>query len=113
MTYSVNEEGVAALRTLANMLTTSLAEITAENAKLLECLDDTRGGLGPHAQSILELVKYVNEVVKCAQEPIESLAEIVSDVADGYEEIIGTDYYGDADDDAGHGQPVKVLTRRR
>ena len=114
MTYSVSIEGVQALRTLATMLRTSLSDIAVENAKLLECLDDTSNGLGPHASTILNLIKYVNDVTQHAQGPIEDLADIVSDIADGYEEIIGTDFYGDAsDDDPGHGQPVKVLTKRR
>jgi len=91
-TYAVNQEGVDALRTLSQRLPELLEEIKAAADQLNSTANDTNG-LGPHASTIEEIVESIQTTVKDAEEPINTLSEVIADVAEGYQEIIDDNIY--------------------
>lgn len=91
-TYAVNQEGVDALNALSQELPEILEEIKAAAEQLSSCADD-QNGLGPHASTIEEIIESIQTTAKDAEEPIQSLSEIIAEVAEGYQEIIDDDPY--------------------
>ena len=91
-TYAVNQEGVDALNALSQRLPELLEEIKTAADQLNNTASDSNG-LGPHAATIEEIVESIQTSVKDAEEPINTLSEVIAYVAEGYQEIIDDDIY--------------------
>ena len=91
-TFAVNQEGVDALNALSARLPELLEEIKTA-AEQLNSVADDQNGLGPHAATIEEIVESIQASVRDAEDPINTLSEVIADVAEGYQEIIDTNEY--------------------
>ena len=89
MKYAVSDEGVQALHGMAQAITSAKEEISS-HAQQLKAAGDGQD-LGPHADSIVAAAEAIEDAINGAADPIEEIAEILDDVADGYEEVIGND----------------------
>ena len=89
-TYSPTPEGVEALRGLSDGLEASI-EMISSAVDFLQGTVEGQRGLGPHADSITEIIDQIRRTIKLAQAPIEDLCIRVKDVADAYQEIIDYD----------------------
>ena len=91
MKYCVNEYGVKALRELANAIRGAVPEIVQECDSLHDVAETNCKALGPHKSSLISALKDIYLCVKEAATPANEIADIIIEVADGYEEIIGND----------------------
>ena len=90
--YSVNQEGVDALRSLSSGLIESLEMVEAAVSRLASVSGD-QNGLGPHGAKIDDVINNIQQVAKNAESPIQDLSQKVSEVAEAYQDIVDTDPY--------------------
>ncbi len=91
MKYAVNEVGVSAMHSAANSIQTSLEAIMDLTSRIRSSANDYGGCIGPHEASLEEALGQIEESVKTALDPANSVAEKLNEVAEAYEEIIGND----------------------
>lgn len=91
MKYAVSEEGVSTLRKLSQAILIAKDAIRMD-AKQLKTAGEGQD-LGPHANTIIATAELIEDAINVAADPIEEIAEILDDVADGYEEVIGNDRF--------------------
>ena len=89
---AVNNEGVAALKKMSSDLTQALEDI--ENAsKELSSIATDQNGLGVHVNTINDLLDQIEQALKDAKDPVNTLSSKLLEVADGYQEMIDNDPY--------------------
>ena len=93
MKYAVNEEGVATLRAMAQRITESAGKVVTAADAMEVAFDENAQGLGPHADSIRQMLEQIAQEEKEMEEPVEELSEIITDLADSYQDIMGNDRY--------------------
>lgn len=89
--YAVNEEGVQALSTMASSSLEAVSQITSLTARMSSVAENNSSTLGPHKQSLDTAIEDIISSLQSANEPIETLAEKLREVAEAYNEIIGND----------------------
>lgn len=94
MKYAVNEEGVEAMNTMADAITEAIEEIQSLTSNVQSVADSNSETLGPHKGSLDSALEEINDNLRQASEPANSIAETLKDVASSYEEIIGNDRIG-------------------
>lgn len=94
MKYAVNEEGVEAMNTMADAITEAIEEIQSLTSNVQSVADSNIDTLGPHKGSLDAALEEINESLRQASEPANSISETLKEVADAYEEIIGNDRIG-------------------
>ena len=95
--YKVDEEGVAALRTMAE----AISEVTDIVSLLISSVQSDANSrsdtLGPHKASLDRALEEIKESIVQASQPVSEVSESLNDVADAYEEVIENDrikYFG-------------------
>lgn len=91
MKYAVNEEGVRAMNTMANAITEAIDEVQSLTANMQSVADEYNDTLGPHKASLDSAFEDINESIRQASQPANSVAEKLAEVAEAYQEIIGND----------------------
>lgn len=89
--YAVNEEGIQALSTMANSSLEAVSQITSLTTRVSSVSDNNSFTLGPHKQSLDAAIEDIISSLQQANEPIETLAEKLKEIAEAYSEIIGND----------------------
>lgn len=90
-TYAVSPEGVVALKRGASNILTALESIVYETGTVSRVIEEYHDLLGPHEASLSEAIDSISQALKLASDPAENVAEKLTDVAEGYEEVIGND----------------------
>lgn len=91
MKYAVNEPGVLALKTMSAAIFDSVDQINSLTSALDSCAGEHSDTLGPHKASIDEVIEEIHSITKQATEPVNSISEILNEIADSYQEIIDND----------------------
>lgn len=91
MKYAVSEDGVQALNGLSTKLSATTTQINSLTGTILNRIAEYQDVLGPHKKSIEEAVGEIATSTNVAAGSVESVAEILSDVAASYQEIIAND----------------------
>ena len=81
------------MRAMASAIVESAEQIMGCTSTVRSTADEYENMLGPHKASLDEALTEIAENVKQASDPINSVAGILNDVADGYEEVIGDDKF--------------------
>ena len=89
--YAVNEEGIAALRTVGEKALEAISTIYNGSIAVISLSEDQSDLLGPHKGSLISAVKEILTSLKAAAEPISDIADTLNDVAEAYEEILSND----------------------
>lgn len=92
--YAVNEEGIAALRTVGKKALEAISSIYNGSIAVISLSEDQSDLLGPHKGSLISAVKEILTSLKAAAEPINDIADTLNDVAEAYEEILTNDTIG-------------------
>lgn len=93
MIFSVNEQGVEALRAMASRMLAAVEEISTSTNQMRASSDGNQDTLGPHKASLDEALESIGETIRLATEPAEEIADTLNEIADDYEEIISTDRF--------------------
>ena len=88
---AITQEGVSALRKLANDLSENVEIIKKSTNELQNIYEENAAYLAPHADSLGQVIEDVKQTSAKAAEPVDGLAEKVLDLADDYEEFINDD----------------------
>lgn len=89
--YAVNEEGIAAMRTVGSQTLEAMNCLYQESSKIISLSDNHSDLLGPHKSSLNSAVLEILTELKAAAAPINEITETLNDIADSYEEIINND----------------------
>lgn len=89
--YAVNEEGVMALKTMSAAIVSASEQITALANALRTCADEHADTLGPHKESIDSVIEDIEAAEKAATDPVNGISDMLNEVADAYQDIIGDD----------------------
>ena len=90
MKYAANEQGVQALRTMAQAVIEAVDALQSLTMGL-QSVADSMPDLGPHKASLDAALADISESLKQAVEPAKSIAEKLEDVAEGYEDVMAND----------------------
>jgi len=90
MVYSVNQEGVEAMKTMASKVDSAVEELMNAASALRRASDEYNDTLGPHKKELDGALEAIEHSVKQASDPAESVSRILNEIAEDYEEIIGT-----------------------
>ena len=99
MKYSVNEEGVQALKTLSNAIFSAIESITSHSSQIRSLSDEYSDTIGPHKSSLDQSVENIIECIHQSAEPANDIAERLCEVAEGYQEVIDNDILNDNNTD--------------
>lgn len=91
MKYSVNEEGVQALKSLSNALDSSIESIVNCSSQIRTVSDEYSDTIGPHKSSLDQSIENIIEYISQSADPANDIAERLCEVAEGYQEIIDND----------------------
>lgn len=94
MEYSVNEEGVEALRTMSRRTDEAVTALVQLTAGLQNFADNYRDTLGPHKSELNQTLAGIYTAIKEGAAPAKEVSGILKDIADDYEEIIANDPFG-------------------
>lgn len=94
MKYAVSEDGVSALKTLADNITEAVIEVYRLTANIQTAIDEHSDTIGPHRTSLNEAIKDIYQSVKTSAEPANTLSETLKEAAEAYQEIIDNDRLG-------------------
>lgn len=92
--YAVNEEGVEAMNTMANAITEAIEKARSLATNVQSVANSNADTLGPHKGSLDTALEEINESLRQASEPASCISEILKEVAEAYEEILGNDRVG-------------------
>jgi len=88
---AISEQGVSALKKLAQDLTESVESIKKSTNELQNVYEENRAYLAPHADSLGQVIEDVKQTASDAAEPVNGLSEKVLDLAAEYEDFINDD----------------------
>jgi len=88
---AVSPEGVQALQTLATSITDAIEQIKSQTTAVESAADENPEGLGPHKASLDSALDEISANVQQALDPANNVSDILNDIADAYNEIIGND----------------------
>lgn len=109
MVYSVNNEGVEALKGMASAIISAAENLLDNSEKLKDA--GAQNNLGPHSESVVNAGETIFQAVVQAAEPIQDIADNLNDVAEAYEEVIGNDRIAGVREDGGYeSRPEKEMT---
>lgn len=89
--YAPNESGINALRSMSAAIHDAIEQIQTRTADIQSAADEYSDTLGPHKESLDGALDYIRESVKQASDPANSVAEVLNEVAEAYQEIIEND----------------------
>lgn len=92
--YAVNEEGVEAINTMADAITEAIEEVRSLTSNIQSVADSNADTLGPHKGSLDAALEEIKESLRQSSEPVSRISEMLKEVAEAYEEIIGNDRIG-------------------
>lgn len=93
MKYAVNEQGVQALQQLAAKLPEEAEKIKNAVTSLQSAFDENQAGLGPHDNSIENILEEMNQIEASVSDPVRKVSDILNDIADSYQNLIETNGY--------------------
>jgi len=93
MIYKVNEEGVAALRTMAGEITNAIECIVGETKNAKTFVDGYRNTLGPHAETINSALDGIASCIKASTDSALEVSFKLHEIANDYQEEIDDDPY--------------------
>jgi len=96
MAYAVNDEGIKALRGLVTKLTENVEKINASAGNLQNAYEENSSMLGPHTATLAQVIEDVKDTASAAAEPVNSLSEKVTKLADKYQAIKDRNPFGGA-----------------
>lgn len=88
--FQPNPEGIEALRNLSSGLEENLDRIKSAADSLRSSVDG-QAGLGPHTDSISDIIDSINTAILHAQDPVHDLCSRVNEVADAYQDVVDND----------------------
>lgn len=91
MKYAVNEQGIQAMNKMASAVTESVEALQGLTSNVRSTADGYQDTLGPHKESLETALSEIEQDLRQASEPANSIAETLKEVAEAYEEIIGND----------------------
>ncbi len=94
MAFSVNSESVSALKNYAMKIEEGAGEIKGETDKMANITDQYSGRIGPHAGDIKNALDTIKGAVLRGMVPAHEIAEKLNEVAEAYQEVIESKYYG-------------------
>ena len=89
--YAANENGVQALRAMSNALYAAVNEIANHTARIINVSDEYCDTIGPHKTSLDQAIEEISDCIRRSGEPANDIAERLSEVAEGYQEVIDND----------------------
>ena len=93
---AVSEAGVELLRGWASDISEAIEKINGLTGSLSSCIEEHPDTLGPHRASLANVIEEIEENTKSATAPANDIAEILVEIADGYQEIIDSDNFAGA-----------------
>lgn len=94
MKYSVSNEGVEALRRMAQQVTQASSLLQGQAKHLSSFTSDYDNVLGPHKQSIDSALADISSCINKSVEPANNVAGVLTTVADRYQNVIDTSRFG-------------------
>ena len=91
MKYAVSDKGIVVLQKSSKGIINSLVRIYNLTATVQLAMDDYSDTLGPHKLSLNAEIKEIYQNVKASTETVQSLAKMLNEVAEAYQEIIDND----------------------
>ena len=91
MKYSVNEEGIQALKSLSNALYSAIEDIASHSSQIRSFSDEYSDTIGPHKSSLDQSAESIIECIRQSADPANDVAERLCEVAEGYQEVIDND----------------------
>jgi methyl-accepting chemotaxis protein len=85
------EEGVSALKKMAQSLTDSVETIKKSTSELQNVYEENKSSLAPHADSLGQVIEDVKQTSSEAAEPVDGLTEKVLGLAEKIQEFIDDD----------------------
>ncbi|MCR4588334.1 MAG: WXG100 family type VII secretion target [Lachnospiraceae bacterium] len=92
--YACSPEGVLALNNAASRIIASSEELSAETSTMRSVADEYGDTLGPHKTELNSALDGIAGALARCIEPANNVSEMLREVADGYEEVIGQNPYG-------------------
>ncbi len=94
MSIAVNPEGVKALKDYSARIAEGVESIKSETDKMASITDQYSGKIGPHADQIKNALETIKGAVLQGTVPALEISEKLNQVADAYQQVIDTSYYG-------------------
>ena len=88
---AVSDEGVELLNSWASSISEAIEKINSLTGSLSSCIEEHPDTLGPHRASLANVIEEIEENTKSATAPANDIAEILVEIADGYQDIIDDD----------------------
>lgn len=88
MKYAVNEQGVAALKRMATVLSNVGEHICDAIGIVKDVADEHDGMLGPHKSSLDDVIENIQITLQKSTTSMEAMSELLEEIAEGYQEII-------------------------
>ena len=94
MSIAINPEGVSALKDYSTKLAHATDEIKTETDRMANTTDQYSGKIGPHENRIKNALDIIKGAVFQGTVPAVEISDKLKEIAEAYQEIIDTDYYG-------------------
>ena len=88
MKYKCNDEGVAALRTMARKLDEAVETIASLCSQAASAAEENRDSLGPHVSELNDAIESIQSAVNSSSSAATDVSEKLNSVASKYEAII-------------------------
>ena len=114
MVYAVNDEAVESIRETAGKLFSANQTMLDMADKMSRAITIKENSLGPHYNSIEEVIQYIRDLVNSSGDTVLELCSALTDLAQQYQDIIDCDIFagiGGTDEDEGHKPQTKVKKR--
>ena len=85
MKYSVNEEGVQALNTMANAICSAADDIGKYTSQIQMLSDEHCDSIGPHKSSLDAALSEISDNVVQSISPVNDISALLHEVAEGYQ----------------------------
>ena len=92
--YACSDEGVQALNDCASRISEGGELIRSETNTMRSVADEYAGTIGPHQEQLKAALDEIAGAVNQCIEPANNIAEMLQEVADGYQEVIDSNPFG-------------------
>lgn len=91
MRYAVNETGIQAMNAMASSIRQAVEQMQCLTSMIRGMADGYQNALGPHKTSLEQAFEEIDECMRQALNPVNCVAEKLTEVSEAYAEIIDND----------------------
>ncbi len=92
--YACSDEGVAALKDCAARILDGAEGLKAETSAMRSVGDEYSDTLGPHLSELNSALDGIQGALARCIEPANNIADLLNEVAEGYQDVIDTNPFG-------------------